>query len=433
MNSIHKCNATVSAKGQVLVIWLLGLLAPLMVTAPVSGAGMWLYEQATPDLGTAAAGRAATADNAATVGGNPAGMTRLNRSELMVGLQPLYLKAKTDVEASQFGGGNSGNAGGWVPSASFNYVHSLSDDLKLGISASSYFGLGLDFDRNWAGRYYVSKAELLTFAVTPSVGYRVNDKLSVGAGVSMLYSELTQKAAINNPEAGVADGELKMEEDDIGFGFNLGVLLEPVDGTRFGITYRSKISLEYNDLVGFKGLGPILGTIFKGNQKIDLKIDVPQTVMLSAYHDLDDRLAIVGNLGWQDWSEFGKSDITVKSASGSTKFTQDRNFDDTWHAAIGVRYRLSTPWMLMSGFAYDSSPVDDNDRTPDATLDRQLRYAFGAQYERSRDLTISAAYELVDLGDSRINQNQGPLVGELKLKMDPHWLHFFTINASWRF
>jgi len=415
-----------------------GLAIVLLCVTLVGGgstqaAGLWLYEIATPDMGTASAGRAATADNAATAGGNPAGMTRLNQSELMVGIQPLYVDAEFDVEASQFGGGNGGNAGGWVPSASINYVYNLSEDLKLGVSAGSYFGLGLDYGSNWAGRYYVTEAEVLTLGVHPALGYRVYDKLSVGVGVNLIYSELTQKVAINNPGPGVADGELKLEDDDVGYGFNLSALLEPTDSTRFGITYRSKVNLKYKDIVSMKGLGPVLGGIFTGDRKVDLKMNMPQTVMLSAYHDLDDRLALVGNLGWQDWSEFGKSDIVIKSASGNTKLTQDLNLDDTWHVAIGVRYRLSIPWMLMTGFAYDSSPVENKDRTPDLPVDRQLRYAFGAQYEQSRDLTISASYELLDAGDAKINQNRGPLAGELKGEYDTYLIHFFNVNANWRF
>lgn len=155
--------------------------------------------------------------------------------------------------------------------------------------------------------------------------------------------------------------------------------------------------------------------------------------MLSAYHDVDDRLAVVGNLGWQEWSEFGKSDIVIKTAGGSTKLTEDRNFDNTWHVAAGLWYRLSAPWMVMAGFAYDSSPVDDDDRTPDLPLDRQLRYALGVQYEQSRNLTLGAAYELLDSGEAKINQNRGPLAGEFKGEFDTNLIHFFNITANWRF
>ena len=52
---------------------------------------------------------------------------------------------------------------------------------------------------------------------------------------------------------------------------------------------------------------------------------VPQAVMVSGYHELTDRLAIMANVGWQDWSEFGKSDIKVRSET-TTSFTSDRGF-----------------------------------------------------------------------------------------------------------
>jgi len=46
-----------------------------------------------------------------------------------------------------------------VPSGSLHYVQSISPDWKLGISAGSYLGLGLEYNDTWAGRYYTSEAE----------------------------------------------------------------------------------------------------------------------------------------------------------------------------------------------------------------------------------------------------------------------------------
>ena len=46
-----------------------------------------------------------------------------------------------------FGGGDGGNAVGWVPSGGLFYVHELNNDLKLGLSAGSYLGLGIDLER----------------------------------------------------------------------------------------------------------------------------------------------------------------------------------------------------------------------------------------------------------------------------------------------
>ena len=145
--------------------WFTGSYAALalaMVNVPAHAAGLWLYEQGTPDVGTASAGMAARAQDAATAFANPAGMTQLQGSQLMVGVQPIYTNIESDVEVATYGGGDGGNAGGFVPSGGLFYVHSLSQDLKVGLSAGSYLGLGVDFADDWAGRYYIQKEEFTT-------------------------------------------------------------------------------------------------------------------------------------------------------------------------------------------------------------------------------------------------------------------------------
>src|SRR5512133_3086402 len=80
------------AKGGVAA--LLGLLAAGLA-GPSWAGGLFLYEMATRGLGTASAGRAAAADNAATAFGNPAGMIRLDTSQVLVGIQPTASAAST--------------------------------------------------------------------------------------------------------------------------------------------------------------------------------------------------------------------------------------------------------------------------------------------------------------------------------------------------
>jgi long-chain fatty acid transport protein len=409
--------------------------------SPAWAAGLVLYELGTPDLGTAAAGRAALAADASTAATNPAGMTRLDRSQMLVAVQGLYVNTRFDSDMVSFGGGDGGNSGGFVPAGSFHYVHSLTPDWKLGISAGSYFGLGVDYGDDWAGRYYVTEAELLTFGVNPSVGYRVNDWLSVGGGFNILYAELTQKAAVNNSavpgQAGLADGELKLEDDDVAYGFNLGLLLEPREGTRFGITYRSKVDLEFKDVAGLKNIGPVLQGLLNlsglAGNRVDIDMTVPQLVMISGYHQINDQWAIMGNIGWQDWSEFGKQDLTLSSTT-SRSFTKDLGYDDTWHFALGAQYRFAPQWLWSVGAAYDTSPVDgDDQRSPDLPLDRQVRVGTGLQYDWNKDVTVGAAYEYLDAGKAEIDQEGGPLQGDLKGDYSTNAIHFFAVNLIWKF
>ena len=419
----------------------LTLIAALLAGSGARGAGLWLYETGTPDVGTANAGRAAMATDASAAGANPAGMTRLDRSQLLAGLQGLYVDAHFDTQRSGFGGGDGGNAGGFVPSGSFHYVQRLSPDWRLGISAGSYFGLGVDYGDDWSGRYYIKEADLLTFGVNPGVGYRAADWLSVGAGFTVMQAKLHQTVGINNAavpgQAGLSDGELELEDDDVGYGFNLGVLLEPTPDTRFGITYRSEVKLEFKDVANLSGLGPLFQGLLNlsglAGSRVDIDMTVPQAVMASGYHQLTPAWALVGNIGWQDWSEFGKQEISLQSST-SRSFTNDLNYNDTLHVALGAQCRFAPDWLWSFGAAYDTSPVDSGrDRTPDLALDRQIRLATGLQYDWSRDVTIGAVYEYIDLGDGGINRNDGPLKGPLKGDYDPYAIHVFALNLIWRF
>jgi long-chain fatty acid transport protein len=409
----------------------------ILSNASVQASGLWLYEQGTPDLGTAAAGRAAMAKDASTAFGNPAGMTRLQGSQLTVGAQTLFPQIKFNADDSSFGGGNGGNAGYFTPTANVSYVHSLTSDFKLGVSTGSYFGLGLDYDDDWAGRYYFLEGEFLTFGVNPVAAYRINKYFSVGGGISMIVSEYNAKTALRNLEPGSSDGKLKFGDTDVGFGGNAGVLISASEGTRFGITYRSKVDLEYKDKPDLNGVGPLLQAALNltglAGSTVKLDMELPQAVLASAYHELTDKLAIMGNIGWQNWSSFGNIDVSIDSDT-STSATQDLGYDDTWHFALGAQYQIAEPWLLSIGAAYDTSPADSaKKRTPALPFDRQYRLATGLQYELNSDVTLGAAYEYLDLGDANIDRTGGILRGDLKGKYKKNHIHFISFNLNWKF
>lgn len=104
--------------------------------------------------------------------------------------------------------------------------------------------------------------------------------------------------------------------------------------------------------------------------------------MVSAYQQITDKFAIMGNVGWQNWSQFGDVDISLSVDPDQTQsFNNNPDYKDTWHVAIGAQYRLSEPWLVSAGFAYDSSPCDESNPSPALPFDRNFRYAAGVQYD----------------------------------------------------
>ncbi len=65
----------------------------------------------------------------------------------------------------------------------------------------------------------------------------MNNWLSVGGGLWLVYGELGARTNINNLEPNASDGRMKFKDTDTDIGWNAGLLVEPRAGTRVGLTY----------------------------------------------------------------------------------------------------------------------------------------------------------------------------------------------------
>jgi long-chain fatty acid transport protein len=421
---------------------LMGVLYATVFAAVIAGGiaragGLGLYEFGSPDVGLAAAGYAVRAQDAATVFTNPAGMSALDKSQVLGALQGLYGDVGFSPDSrTTVSGGDGGTAIGWAPGGSLFATQKLNKDWSLGFGVLSYFGLSEKYDDNWVGRYYVQKSTLLGLTLTPALSYRVNDWISVGAGLNMMYGYIEDQVAVNNIGDLRADGQLKYKDTEWGYGGNFGILVEPVAGTRFGLTYLTEVKLDFSAVPEFSGLGPILQSQLnkRGLTTNDLELDmtVPQMVMFSANHDLNEKWSILGNLGWQNWSRFGQVEIGVNSANPES-LTVDSDYNDTWHAALGTQYRHSKEWTFSGGVAYDSSAVDDDKRSVVVPMGEAWRFALGAQYALTQDITLGAAYEFIWSGDMSVDQYRGPLSGRVAGDYNSANFNFLALNITWKY
>jgi long-chain fatty acid transport protein len=323
-----------------------------------------------------------------------------------------------------------------MPAGSAFIAQKLNQDWSIGLGSLSYFGLMQSYDDNWVGRYYIQKSTLIGMTLMPAVSYRVNNWLYVGAGLNIMYGILDSQVAVNNIGEARPDGQLKYDDSKWGFGANLGVLVEPKPGTRFGLTYLSDVKLDFSAVPEFSGLGPGLEALLRTNglmtSSMDLGMTVPQMVMFSAYHEMNDKWAIMGNVGWQNWSRFGKVDVGVNSGN-PTSLTVNNDYKDTWHVALGAQYRHSPAWTYSAGVAYDSSAVDNDKRTVTVPMGQIWGFGLGAQYAISPNVTLGAVYEFAWLGDMPVDQQRGPLAGRVAGGFNNSSFNFFALNLKWTY
>jgi len=427
------------------------LLAAMTITvgALASGnaiaGGIIVYEVGTEDVGLAAAGYAARAQDATTVLTNPAGMVRFDGTQVQLGTQLLYSDMKfsnsgaSSPALGNIGSGNIIGDNGWFPGGGLFLSYSVSPDLKLGLAATGTFGSSLNYNDNWAGRYYAQQATLIGASLLPSIAFRVTDKLSLGASVNAMYGYLKNETGINNIVG--ADGKLSMSDGTWGWGGNLGLMYEATPGTRFGLTYSSQVKLDFEPEARFSGTGPLLTALLNARglnrTKIDLGITVPQQVMGSVFHTVNDRLALLGNVGWQQWSKFGDVEVGIADINNPTSLTTNLNFKDTWHAALGAQYRISEPWRLNLGVAYDSAFQSGN-VTPILPTNQGWRFGIGGQNQVDKTFGWGLAAEYIYGGTGDVNKQatlpvllggRGNLVGSY----DKIGILYMSANFNWKF
>jgi long-chain fatty acid transport protein len=347
-------------------------------------------------------------------------MTGIDGPKMLVGLQLLVPKMEFKSTLAEAGGDDGGNAGAVAAIPSFFYVRPLNERWRFGLSMVAPFGGGFDFGDNFVGRYGVEEIILQGVALSPSFGYKVNDKVSIGFGASITYSIMEMDIAINQSAVGAPDGQVKLEDaTDLGYQPFVGLQWQYSDDGLFGLVYRAEMEV---DLEGdLRVLDLALPLMPQGT--FNMAWDNPQLLEIGIRHRLSDEWTLTANANWEDWSAFGRSVLTVNDAPmGPVVVPIDRNWKDTYKFGVGAIRELSNGTRFALGAAYDTSPVDDADRTIDLPSDEQLRLSFAWGRDTGGRSSWGIGATILWLGDGKVDQVAGGqrFVGEF----DKNWILF---------
>jgi long-chain fatty acid transport protein len=397
-------------------------------------AGFALIEQNASGMGNAFAGGSAIAEDASTIFFNPAGMTYLPDSQLVIAGHAIRPSADFTNNGSHRAaatgglpttGGNGGDAGDWAFVPNVFYTKEFNQDIRLGIGISAPFGLKTEYDNTWVGRYQAVKSELKTININPSISFKASDQVSLGFGVSAMRASanLTNAvdfgticaAALGGCGTGATfqrnDGFAQVKGDDWGFGWNAGAIFRLNDATRFGIAYRSQVHQKLEGDVSFSNvpaafaLSPALTAGF-ANGSISAKLTTPDNLSASVFHQLNDQWDVMGDLTWTHWSKF--QDLTIVRTSGAATGTilnsVQENWDNTIRASIGASYRYNDSIKARIGFAYDESPVPSAFRTPRIPDNNRYWLSLGANYKFTDTSSLDFGYTHIFVKDSSLNK-----------------------------
>ncbi|WP_430445929.1 MAG: OmpP1/FadL family transporter [Pseudomonas piscis] len=421
-------------------------LAVAVASSQIFASGFALNEQSISGMGTGFAGRSSAADDASTVYGNPAGMSRLKQQQVTVGVAAI--DASTDIKHTS-GTQTGTNKGDMVPFTAVPlgfYVKPIDEHWAFGLGVYAPFGLVTDYENDFQGRNFGSKSDVKVITLQPTVSYAFNDKVSIGFGPTINRISGVLESALQ-PPLSRNTSNVKIKGDDTALGYNIGVLVQATDTTRVGLTYHSKVDYKlegHTDVyagAGTAGAGTPFSVLKSERYDASLKVTTPESYDLSVTQDLNDAWKVYAGATWTRWSRL--KDITVKNEgvtranggafapAGLSTIKEDQNWHDTWAYALGTSYQLNKQWVLRTGLSFDQAPTNNTDRSPRIPTGDRTIFSVGAGWSPTDDLTIDVAYSY--LKEEKVSINRSNALGQTYNAEYENSANGFGLGATYRF
>ena len=448
--------------------------AALMLSQTAAAAGFGLTEQGVANLGNANAGASANAWDAATVWWNPAGMTALKQRQLLVGAHVLGVDTSFEdrgstlspaLGATQISGQTSDQPGGATAVPNIYYVHPLNAQLTLGVGVSVPFGSSTEYDRDWVGRYLTVESGISVIDINPSIAYRVNDRFSIGGGISLQSLSATLGNAVDSgatclgisardpaslpastcvnlgllPDQIDNDSYAEVEGDSTAVSFNLGARFSPSPATHLGVSYRHSSNHELEGDAAFT-VNPALGGILAAaslplfqNGGASTEVELPSSIALSVAHQATPELQLLGDITWTGWSSVQEIRITFDNPAQPESFTT-LAWEDTVRVSAGLNYTLNNQWTLRAGLAFDQEAIPGpQQRTPRVPGNDRTWIAVGAGYNMNANMGFDFGYVRLVTDETPID-NTGDASGAPTLRgVYDSAVNILGAQFNWRF
>ncbi len=469
----------------------------LIMAAPLARASSFSLfgDQSVVGSGTAGAGGAASAYDASTIFYNPAGMSFLqDKLTVTTGLsyiipnigftnQGSLTAPGSPIQQQTLGPGvtKSYNAPFFNSTVPQLYIaYKINDKLSVGLGVNAPFGLETNYDIHSVVRYNATQSRITKFKFKPSVSYKILPNLSVGAGFNISYTQVALHNAIDfglinaqltqgivngiltNPGIPAAlrprvaaaaatatavtvggitpqqsDGYARLGGDDTTYGWNVGLLYEPLKGTKLGLSFRSQLNhtisgnATYQFVPNYAGVGaavtaavtPIIGAAggaavgaaagaganglgarFINNRPIAAGSDSADVGVRFFRAGSPRRIwALLGDVTWTRWSSIQAVQVTYLDNPSLSPAALDFNYKNTFRYSLGTTYTTG-PAILRFGLAYDNTPVESSvTRTPRLPDSDRISIGAGLTWRMSQKLSVDLAYNHLFFKDARIN------------------------------
>ena len=383
--------------------------------------------------GPAGTGLFAGADSAETVFSNPAGMTRLEGTQMTLnGIVAVdFSNFEVDENVTTVDGGDPRDPqGSLIPS--FYYSRQFMENWNFGASLNVPTGFGATNGPNWAGRYYSDRSSLVYIALSPAVAYKFSDSLSVGASVRIMYADSEVRTQTNNNLIGdrFGDGKLSAESNGVGYGAGISVLYSFSPDTRLGLTWNSQVNIDVDSDINFSNvrLPPEVIERLQG-QTIELADNVPMTAGFGVYHRLQNDWELTWDVVWVEFSNFGVTDVSLEAG---TLNAPTGIYNDFFASSIGTSWPINSKMRGSVGLMWVEEPMDEDARSFAISMDEMWGVGAGLTYKLDSGNDLALSVDILDTGSAPIDTGRSLTRGRVAGESKDHYSLLLDFTYNWR-
>jgi long-chain fatty acid transport protein len=334
-------------------------------------------------------------------------------------------------------------------------AYGFGDRFAVGLGLYTPYGLETSWPESSKAAFLGFLTKLHSFYLQPTASVRLTDRISVGAGLTVVLStvELNQLLDLSTQQvptgagapAGTLFGQLGVpfqtpfasahltSSTATGVGGNFGLRIRLTDRVDFGARYLTRVKVNYTGSATFTpvstGLvlpadnpyGAPAGTpmdvviqgsgVFQGPlapQGIKTSITMPDQFVGGLGVRPIDRLRLEADYVWTHWSLFGRLPIEFQGGAGTEVRVED--YKNTSAVRVGGELTVRDGLVVRLGYAWNQGASPDKTVTPLLPEGRRSLFAAGLGWHASSHVDFNVGYSLL-LQVNRRGRIQDPLPG----------------------
>ncbi|MES2591349.1 MAG: outer membrane protein transport protein [Bacteroidota bacterium] len=271
-----------------------------------------------------------------------------------------------------------------------------SKNLSAGIGIYNPFGSRLQWDDNWKGQFLIREINLKTFFIQPTLSYKLNEKLGIGAGFVFATGDFSLRKGVQLQDSTGKYGEAKLSGKARGYGFNAGVYFKATEKLSIGLDYRSQVNVTVDEGTATFDVPGSVAEYFP-ETKFTTQLRLPQMATLGFGYALNDKLKLAVDINYIGWQSYDSLIIDFEQNTDKlADLHSAKMYKNVFSYRVGGQYKFSTKWTIRLGAYYDMTPVQSGYLSPETPDVNKIGITSGASLRVTKKINLDLSLMFIE-------------------------------------